>query len=62
MSVGDVVLTKYSSKTVPGTYRLGRVVSVEVSSDDLVGTCTVRYFLVKKNSITNKDSTDDVVC
>ena len=57
--VGDVVLIKYSTKTVPATYRLGRVSAVEVSSDDLVRTCTVKYNLFKKDS-PNKASMKDV--
>ena len=34
-----------ASKTVPGTYRLGRVLSVEIDNDSLVRTCTVLYYL-----------------
>ena len=45
LSPGDVVLIQYSSKTVPGTYRLGRIKSVEMDDDDLVRTCTVKYVL-----------------
>ena len=60
ISVGDVVLIKYSSKTVPGTYRLGRVVAVEVSHDDLVRTCTVRYTLFKKDP-TDRNSMADAI-
>ena len=42
---GDVVLIQYASKTVPGTYRLGRVQSVEIDEDSLVRTCIVKYML-----------------
>ena len=45
LAPGDVVLIQYASKTVPGTYRLGRILSVEIDNDELVRTCTVRYFL-----------------
>ena len=45
LAPGDVVLVQYASKTVPGTYRLGRVLSVEIDNDSLVRTCTVRYYL-----------------
>ena len=58
MCVGDVVLIQYSSKTAPGTYRLGRIKEVEVDSDGLVRTCTVRYGLVKSGAspdITRKE-------
>ena len=44
---GDVVLIQYASKTVPGTYRLGRIKSVQEDSDGLVRTCTVVYVLCK---------------
>ena len=33
MCPGDVILIQYASKTVPGTYRLGRVHSVEIDAD-----------------------------
>ena len=42
---GDVVLIQYASKTVPGTYRLGRVQSIENDADGLVRTCIVKYML-----------------
>ena len=49
--VGDVVLVEYSSKTAPGTYRLARVVEVEVDDvDGLVHTCTVVYSLLAELS------------
>ena len=38
MMVGDVVLIQYSSKSIPGTYRLGRVTEVELDEDNLVRT------------------------
>ena len=47
LATGDVVLIKYSSKSKSGEYRLGRVVTVEVDTDKLVRTCTVRYSLVQ---------------
>lgn len=47
MSVGDVVLICYKSKSVPGSYRLGRVIDVEVDEEGLVRTCTVKYCLIK---------------
>ena len=47
MRVGDVVLVQYSSKSLPGTYRLARVIEVEVDQvDGLVHTCTVVYSLL----------------
>ena len=45
LASGDVVLIQYSSKTVPGTYRLGRIRSVEIDDDGLVRTCIVKYVL-----------------
>ena len=42
---GDVVLIQYASKTTPGTYRLGKILSVEVDKDELVRTCVVQYYL-----------------
>ena len=47
LSVGDIVLIQYSSKSAPGTYRLGRVREVEIDADGLVRTCTVQYHLCK---------------
>ena len=41
----DVVLVQYTSKTFPGTNPIGRVLSVEMDNDSLVGICTVRYYL-----------------
>ena len=61
MSVGDVVLIQYSSKSTPGTYRLGRVTEIEVDEDNLVRTCKVAYRLVKPVTDANQYSTDDVV-
>ena len=57
IAVGDVVLLQYSSKSVPGTYRLGRVTAVEEDHDGIVRTCTVRYSLVK---IANTPTVTDV--
>ena len=45
LSPGDIVLIQYASRSSPGTYRLGRVTSVEVDADELVRTCTVKYSL-----------------
>ena len=58
LHIGDVVLIQYTSKTVPGTYRLGKVINVEIDFDGLVRTCTVRYNLCKpdaENPPTRKD-------
>ena len=60
MKVNDVVLIKYSSKSAPGTYRLGRVIAVKVDADLLVRTCTVRYHLVKPVTKNNQDSLEGV--
>ena len=61
MAVGDVVLIQYSSKSAPGTYRLGRVTSIEFDQDNLVRTCVVMYCLVKPVTENNRKSTDDVL-
>ena len=61
MMVGDVVLIEYSSKSAPGTYRLGRVKNVEIDEDNLVRTCTVSYKLIKPVTDKNKNSVQDVV-
>ena len=61
MEVGDVVLIQYSSKSAPGTYRLGRITAVEHDEDNLVRTCLVRYHLLKPITNDNRKSTDDVV-
>ena len=62
MRPGDVVLIEYKSKSLPGTYRLGRVKDVEVDEhDNLVRTCTVLYKLVKPITENNKDTVTDVV-
>ena len=54
--VGDVVLIEYKNKSFPGTYRLGRVNSVEVDpTDNLVRTCTVTYKLIKSTATNPKD-------
>ena len=59
--VGDVVLIEYSSKSLPGTYRLGRVRDVEIDPrDNLVRTCTVMYKLVKPITEKNRDTVGDV--
>ena len=57
----DVVLIQYSSKSAPGTYRLGRVIQVELDEDNLVRTCVVKYRLVKPITGANRQSVDDVV-
>ena len=56
---GDVVLIQYASKTTPGTYRLGRVVSVEEDKDKLVRTCVVRYHLCN-GDISKKGTPKDI--
>ena len=61
MSVDDIVLIEYKSKSAPGTYRLGRVAQVEYDEDSLVRTCLVKYRLVKPITAHNKDSLDDVL-
>ena len=43
--VGDVVLIQYSSKSSPGTYRLGRIIDTELETDGVVRSCTAKYFL-----------------
>ena len=42
---GDVVLIQYASKTTPGTYRLVKIMSVEMDKNELVRTCVVQYHL-----------------
>ena len=44
---GDVVLISYSDKSKTGTFRLGRVESVEHDEDQLVRTCVVQYRIVR---------------
>ena len=61
VTIGDIVLIEYKSKTAPGTYRLGKVLSVEVDADELVRTCTVLYKLVRPITNNNKDTVKDVV-
>ena len=62
MCPGDVVLIEYKSKSLPGTYRLGRVCDVEVDErDNLVRTCTVVYKLIKPITDANKNTVNDVV-
>ena len=56
---GDVVLIQYASKTTPGTYRLGRVLSVEEDRDKLVRTCVVRYHLCN-GDISKKGTPKDI--
>ena len=48
-------------KSFPGTNRLGHVKKVDVVSDNLVRTCTVRYHLVKPITAINTDTVRDVV-
>ena len=64
--VDDIVLIKYSAKSIPGSYRLGRVTKVVVDNDNLVRTCTVKYHLIKPitdaNATTVKDVTLKEVC
>ena len=47
LSSGDIVLIQYTSRSSPGTYSLGRVMTVEKNADELVRTCTVKYVLYK---------------
>ena len=61
MIAGDIVLIQYSSKSVPGTYRLGKVKDVEVDEDGLVRTCTVVYKLIKPVTEVNRNTVKDVV-
>ena len=61
MSIGDVVLIQYASKSAPGTYRLGRVNDVEIDHDGLVRTCTVMYKLIKPVNSTNRSTVDNIV-
>ena len=53
LAVGDIVLIQYSSKSAPGTYRLGMVCKVEADANGLVRTCTVRYHLCKSGTKPN---------
>ena len=47
ITVGDIVLVQYQSKSSPGVYRLARVIKVEVDKmDGLVHTCVVMYSLL----------------
>ena len=61
MAFDDVVLIQCSSKSALGTYRLGRVIQVELDEDNLVRTCVVKYRLVKPITDANRESVDDVV-
>ena len=61
MSVDDVVLIEYKSKSAPGTYRLGRVKEVEIDDDSLVRTCIVTYKLVKPSKRYARDIFKDVI-
>ena len=56
-----MVLIEYKSKSAPGTYRLGRVINVEVDKDNLVRTCTVLYKLVKSVTPRNRQTLENVV-
>ena len=61
IACGDVVLIEYKSKSMPGTYRLGKVLAVETDRDGLVRTCTVLYKLVKPVTKDNNNTVADVV-
>ena len=61
VAVDDVVLIEYASKSAPGTYRLGKVLSVETDNDELVRTCTVLYKLVRPVTTNNRNTVNDVV-
>ena len=50
LHIGDIVLIQYAAKSMPGTYRLGKVVNVETDPDGLVRTCTVLYHLCKSDT------------
>ena len=50
MSPADIVLIQYNSVSKSGTYRLGRVILVEVDTDGLVRTCIVKYSLLQNLS------------
>ena len=51
---GDFVLIEYKNKSFPGTYRLGRVKTVEIDPvDNLVHTCTLVYYKIIKASSRN---------
>lgn len=60
MSVDDVVLIEYKSKSAPGTYRLGRIKQVELDDDNLVRTCTVIYKIVKPSKRNARDIFKDI--
>ena len=47
MLPGDIVLIQYSTKSKAGEYRLGRVITIEVDTDDLVRTVVVKYSLIQ---------------
>ena len=53
LSIGDIVLIQYSSKSAPSTYRLGCVHDIEVDTDGLVRTSTVQYHLCKDGAKSN---------
>ena len=58
----NVVLIEYKSKTLPGTYRLDRVIAIEI--DEIykqISTCTVVYKLTKPITDANKISVSDAV-
>ena len=57
MMVGDIVLTQYSSRSIPGTYCLGRIIAVEQDADNLVRTCQLKYHLLKPINADNREST-----
>ena len=48
--VSDVVLIQYSSKSSPGTYRLGRIINTELEEDGVARTCTAKYGLCNRDS------------
>ena len=50
MVEGDVVLIHYTSVVKAGTFRIGRVVLVEVDADQLVRTVIVKYSLLQNLS------------
>ena len=52
LRVGDVILIQYATKSFPGTHRIGRVIAVELDTDNLVRTCAVKYHLCKSDATT----------
>jgi len=49
VKIGNVVLISYSDQSKTGTFKLGRVINIEVDEDNLVRTCTVSYRLIRSD-------------